>query len=310
LKNLVTGGAGFIGSNLINKLMQKGEKVICVDNFSTGNVENIKRWKNNSRFELIKEDILNPIKNIKVDRIWHLACPASPKYYLINPIETAKINFQGTLNMLKLARKLDAKFLLASTSEIYGNCETNPQDENYRGSVNTQGIRSCYKEGKRIAETLCFDYYLQFKTEVSIARIFNTYGPLLQKNDGRVISNFINQCLSNQPITINGNGNQKRCFCYVSDIISGLIKLMDSSYRFPINLGNPKEEFTIYEIAQKIKSKINYKTDLKYYPAKEDEPMLRKPNIQLAKTLLNWEPNINIDEGLNKTINFFKDHFY
>ena len=310
MRNLVTGGAGFIGSNLVDKLMNLGESVICLDNFSTGNRENVKRWQKNKRFELVEKDVLNPITNLNVDKIWHLACPASPKYYLVNPLLTSKINFQGTLNLLELARKSNAKFLFASTSEVYGNCERNPQDESYRGSVNTQGTRSCYKEGKRVAETLCFNYQKQFKTKISIARIFNTYGPFMQKNDGRVVSNFINQSIINESLTINGDGNQKRCFCFVSDVVDGLIKLMNSSYVLPVNLGNPKEEYTILQLAQKIKSKINPKLDLKYYPMKHDEPMLRKPKIQLAKKLLNWEPKVSIDKGLNKTIKFFRESNY
>ena len=307
MKHLVAGGAGFIGSNLIDLLMNSGESVICIDNFSTGNELNIKKWERHPRFELIQEDILYSIKEKKIDRIWHLACPASPKYYLINPLQTSKINFQGTLNLLELAKESNAKLLFTSTSEIYGICEKNPQDENYRGSVNTQGLRSCYKEGKRIAETLCFNYQNQFKTQISIARIFNTYGPKMQKNDGRVVSNFINQSLSNQPLTINGSGKQKRCFCYITDIVDGLIKLMDSAYTCPVNLGNPSEEFTVLQLAQKIKSKINHLSDIKYYPEVDDEPVIRKPKIKLAKELLNWEPKINIDEGLNKTIEFFKE---
>ena len=305
MKNLVTGGAGFIGSNLINKLMQKGEKVICIDNFSTGNVENIKRWKNNSRFELIKEDILNPIKNIKVDRIWHLACPASPKYYLINPIETAKINFQGTLNMLKLARKLDAKFLLASTSEIYGNCETNPQDENYRGSVNTQGIRSCYKEGKRIAETLCFDFIRIYNMKIKIARIFNAYGPRLRKDDGRVISNFIYQALNGQPLTVFGNGEQTRSFCYISDVVQALILLMEDNYIGSINIGN-YFEISILELAKLIDKKIYCQKKFFIKNNLLDEPLRRCPSLKLINRVLNWSPIINLEHGLDLTIKTFK----
>ena len=240
LRNLVTGGAGFLGSHLIDRLLINGEDVICLDNSFTGKKDNLKRWLNNPNLELIRHDVIEPI-NLEVDRIWHLACPASPVHYQFNPIKTSKTSFLGTYNMLGLARRVGARILLASTSEVYGDPEVHPQPENYRGNVNNLGPRSCYDEGKRIAETLCFDYNRMHGTEIRIIRIFNTYGPRMMPNDGRVISNFIVQALRGENLTLYGNGSQTRSFCYVDDLIRGMILLMESDYQKPINIGNPKE---------------------------------------------------------------------
>ena len=306
LRNLVTGGAGFVGSHLINNLMLNGEEVICLDNYLTGQKKNVEQWLSNHQFELIRHDVTEPIK-LEVDRIWHLACPASPIHYQNNPIKTAKTSFLGTYNMLGLARRIGARILLASTSEIYGNPEIHPQTESYRGSVNTIGLRrSCYDEGKRIAETLCSDYERIHGIEVRIARIFNTYGPNMQSNDGRVISNFIMQSLKNDFINIYGDGTQTRSFCFVDDLVKGLFKLMNSNYSKPVNLGNP-EEFTINEVANKIRNKINPNIKFNYKEMPEDDPLRRKPDISLAWQNLEWKPLISFDEGLEKTINYFKE---
>ena len=303
--NLVTGGAGFLGSHLIDKLMLNNEKVICLDNFFTGDKSNISHWINNPNFDLINHDVTEPIK-LKVDKIWHLACPASPVHYQCNPIKTSKTSFLGTYNMLGLARRTGADFLLASTSEVYGDPEINPQSEEYNGSLNTTGIRSCYEEGKRIAETLCSDYKRIHNVNVKIMRIFNTYGPRMRPDDGRVISNFIVQALTNKPITIYGEGLQTRSFCYVDDLIEGMIKLMNKKdISTPINLGNP-EEFTILEIATKIKSLINPNLEFVFEPLPSDDPKKRQPYIEKAKKELNWEPKTNLDIGIRKTINWFK----
>tara|TARA_B100001287_G_C22616492_1_gene497857 strand:- start:132 stop:1067 length:936 start_codon:yes stop_codon:yes gene_type:complete len=304
LKNLVTGGAGFLGSHLIGKLIDNDEEVICLDNLFTGRIENIKHWENNQKFKFINHDVINPIE-LKVERIWHLACPASPIHYQLNPIKTAKTSFLGTYNMLGLAKKTKARILLASTSEIYGDPEIHPQNEEYKGCVNPIGIRSCYDEGKRIAESLTFDYLRVHKTDVSIARIFNTYGPNMQPKDGRVISNFIIQALRKKPLTIYGDGSQTRSFCYVDDLINGLIGLMNSSEKGPINIGNPKE-YTILDIAKLIRNKIQPDLSFLKLPLPSDDPRKRKPDISKAKLLLNWEPAIEIDKGLDKTISYFR----
>ena len=305
MRNLVTGGAGFLGSHLINNLLINGEEVICLDNYLTGQKKNVEKWFTNNQFELIRHDVTEPIK-LEVDRIWHLACPASPIHYQNNPIKTAKTSFLGTYNMLGLARRLGARILLASTSEIYGDPEIHPQIESYRGSVNTIGIRSCYDEGKRIAETLCSDYKRMHGVEVRIARIFNTYGPNMQLNDGRVISNFIMQSLQKDFINIYGDGNQTRSFCYVDDLVKGLIKLMNSNFSNPVNLGNP-EEYTINEVANKIRNKINSDIKFNYQKMPEDDPLRRKPDINLAWEKLGWKPLVDFEEGLDKTINYFKE---
>ena len=302
--NLVTGGAGFLGSHLIDKLISRGEKVITIDNLSTGNIENISHHLENDSFEFIEHDVINPIE-IKCDRIWHLACPASPIQYQKNPIKTAQTSFLGTNHMLDLALRYNATLLFASTSEIYGDPEINVQDESYKGSVNPIGKRSCYDEGKRIAESLCFDYFRSHSLKIRVARIFNTYGPRMSKNDGRVVSNFICQSLLNESITIYGNGSQTRSFCYVEDLVEGLLRLMDSNSTGPINLGNPNE-MSIKQLASKIRSEINNKVNIIHKPLPEDDPKQRKPDISRAKEILNWEPKFDLDTGLDSTIKYFK----
>ena len=254
-RHLVTGGAGFVGSHLVDRLMEAGQEVLCLDNYFTGRKENIRQWIGHPNFELIRHDVTEPIK-LEVDRIWHLACPASPVHYQLNPIKTAKTSFLGTYNMLGLARRVGARLLLASTSEVYGDPEVHPQPESYRGCVNTIGIRSCYDEGNRIAETLCFDYKRMHDTEIRVARIFNTYGPRMLENDGRVVSNFIVQALQGLPLTLYGGGLQTRSFCYVDDLVKGLQRLMEGDHTGPINLGNPNE-FTIRQLAEKVRDQIN-----------------------------------------------------
>ncbi len=301
-KILVAGGAGFIGSHLIKRLLNEGNYVICLDNFLTGQKENIIDFKNN--FKLIKHDIINPI-DIKVDEIYNLACPASPKQYFKYPIYTTKISVFGTLNLLELAAKYNAKYLQASTSEIYGDPLIHPQTEEYFGNVNPIGPRACYDEGKRCAETLCSDFKREKNLNIKIVRIFNTFGENMSKNDGRVISNFIIQALKNENLTIYGDGKQTRSFCYVDDLVNGLIKMMNSNYFGPINLGNP-EEYTILEVAKKIIKLTNSKSKIIFLDALQDDPKLRKPNINKAKQLLNWSPEISFEEGLKKTISYFK----
>ena len=302
MRNLVTGGAGFIGSHLINSLMNAGEEVLCLDNLCTGDKKNIARWEKSTRFKFILHDVVEPIK-IKTDRIWHLACPASTFHYQNDPIKTSLTNFMGTLNMLELAKDLNIKIFLSSTSEIYGDPSTDSQNESDYGSINPIGLRSCYGEGKRMAESLCLDYSRCFKTKVRIARIFNVYGPGMKKNDGRLISNLIYQAIKNKPLTIFGDGNHSRSFCFVDDLIVGMKKLMDSNYEYPVNLGNPNEEYTILEIAYLIKSKTKSSSKIINLPLPEDDPLKRKPSIKLAKNLFNWQPRIDIHEGLQKTIN-------
>ncbi len=306
-RNLVTGGAGFVGSHLIDKLMESGEEVICLDNMFTGSKNNLLHWWNNPSFEFIRHDVTNPI-SLEVDKIWHLACPASPIHYQKNPIKTAKTSFLGTYNMLGLARRVGAKILLASTSEVYGDPEINPQPEEYKGSVNINGIRSCYDEGKRIAETLCCDYKRMHNIEIRIARIFNTYGPRMLPNDGRVVSNLICQAIHNKPMTIYGDGSQTRSFCYVNDLVQGLIKLMNSDITDPINLGNP-EEFKIYQLANIIKNKFNKDLTFDFKKLPLDDPMQRRPLIDKAIDLLSWQPKVNLEKGLDLTIDYFKNIF-
>ena len=305
MRILVTGGAGFIGSHLVDRLMSEGHEVICLDNFYTGHKRNILKWFSNPYFELIRHDITEPIR-LEVDQIYHLACPASPVHYQYNPVKTVKTNVMGTLNMLGLAKRVKARFLLASTSEVYGDPEVHPQNEEYWGNVNPIGIRSCYDEGKRIAETLTFDYYRQNKVDVRVARIFNTYGPRMLENDGRVVSNFIVQALKGIPLTVYGDGSQTRSFCYVSNLVEGLIKLMNNEYIGPINLGNP-DEYTILELAQTIQNMINPEVEIKFEPLPSDDPRRRRPDITKAKTWLNWEPKIPLQEGLKLTIEDFRE---
>ena len=305
MKNLVTGGAGFVGSNLIDRLLATGEEVICLDNFVTGSKKNIDHLKENKNFTFIEHDVIDPIE-INVNKIWHLACPGSSHHYQRNPIKTSKTNFLGTYNMLGLAKKYKAKFLLASTSEVYGDPEIHPQPESYNGSVNPIGIRSCYDEGKRIAEALSFDYYREHSVDIRIARIFNTYGPRMLPNDGRVISNFICQSLLKGPLTIYGNGAQTRSFCYVDDLITGLIKLMNSEFIGPFNFGST-EEYKIIELAQMIINIIDPNLKLIAKELPQDDPSRRKPEIKLANSKLNWKPSIDLKTGLIKTINYFKE---
>ena len=303
-RNLITGGSGFLGSHLAKDLLKRGEEVICLDNFFTGSKANIKNLFKYNNFEFIRHDVTEPIK-LEVDNIWHLACPASPIHYQFNPIKTTKTSFMGTYNMLGLAKRVGAKLLLASTSEVYGDPKEHPQTESYKGSVNTTGIRSCYDEGKRIAETLCADYRRIHGVEVRIMRIFNTYGPNMRSDDGRVISNFIVQALKNEKITLYGDGSQTRSFCYVDDLINGMVLLMESNYKDPINIGNPNE-FSIKELADLIKNLINPNLKFEYKELPSDDPKQRKPSIELAKNVLNWEPKTELKDGLLKTIDWFK----
>ena len=305
IRNLVTGGAGFLGSHLIDKLMNLNQEVICLDNYFTGSKSNIKQWLGHPNFEIIRHDVTEPIQ-LEVDQIWHLACPASPIYYQENPIKTAKTSFLGTYNMLGLARRVNARFLLASTSEVYGNPKESPQSESYHGYVNPVGPRSCYDEGKRVAETLCSDYQRIHNLDIRIMRIFNTYGPRMKANDGRVVSNLICQALQNKPLTIYGDGLQTRSFCYVDDLIDGMFNLMKSNTNSPTNIGNP-EEITILELAKKIKEKINPKLEIVFKPLPQDDPLKRQPDIMKAKSDLRWWPKISLDNGLDKTVSWFKN---
>ena len=303
-RNLITGGAGFVGSHLVDRLMAAGEEVICLDNYFTGRKANLAQWIGHPNFELIRHDVTEPIR-LEVDRIWHLACPASPEHYQHNPIKTAKTSFIGTYNMLGLARRVGARLLLASTSEVYGDPEVHPQPESYRGNVNTHGIRACYDEGKRVAETLCFDYQRMHGVEIRIVRIFNTYGPRMLPDDGRVVSNFIVQALRGQPLTLYGTGSQTRSFCYVDDLVEGLIRLMNGSHPGPINIGNPGE-FTIRQLAEKVRERINPALELIYQPLPADDPLQRQPVIDLAQEQLGWQPTVSLDEGLEPTIAHFR----
>ncbi|BAY62477.1 NAD-dependent epimerase/dehydratase [Calothrix brevissima NIES-22] len=305
MRILVTGGAGFIGSHLIDRLISDGHEIICLDNFYTGNKQNILKWLDNPYFELIRHDITEPIR-LEVDQIYHLACPASPVHYQYNPVKTVKTNVMGTLNMLGLAKRVKARFFLASTSEVYGDPEVHPQTEEYRGNVNPIGLRSCYDEGKRIAETLAFDYYRQNKVDIRVVRIFNTYGPRMLENDGRVVSNFIVQALRGKPLTVYGDGSQTRSFCYVSDLVEGFIRLMNSDYVGPVNLGNP-DEYTILELAQAVQNQINPDAEIQFEPLPSDDPRRRRPDITKAKTLLNWEPTVPLQQGLKLTIEDFRN---
>ncbi len=304
---LVTGGAGFLGSHLCESLLKQGCEVICVDNYYTGNKQNVSHLMDNKYFELYRHDITFPLF-IEVDEIYNLACPASPIHYQNDPVQTTKVNVHGAINMLGLAKRLKAKILQASTSEVYGDPSVHPQPESYRGNVNCIGPRSCYDEGKRCAETLFFDYHRQHKLDVKVARIFNTYGTRMHPNDGRVVSNFIIQALKGEPITVYGDGSQTRSFCYVDDLINGMISLMDTRHGFtgPVNLGNP-QEFTVLELAGKIIELTNSTAKINFKPLPEDDPLQRKPDITLAGAELAWEPVINLEKGLIKTIAYFKD---
>jgi UDP-glucuronate decarboxylase len=305
MRILVTGGAGFIGSHLIDRLMTDGHEVICLDNFYTGHKRNILKWLDHPYFELIRHDITEPIR-LEADQIYHLACPASPVHYQYNPVKTIKTNVIGTLNMLGLAKRVKARFLLASTSEVYGDPEVHPQSEEYRGNVNPIGPRSCYDEGKRVAETLAFDYHWQNNVEIRVARIFNTYGSRMLENDGRVVSNLVVQSLKGEPLTVYGDGSQTRSFCYVSDLVEGLMRLMNNDHIGPINLGNP-DEYTILQLAQAVQKMINPDGEIIFKPLPQDDPRRRRPDITKAKTLLGWQPTVPLQEGLKLTIEDFRN---
>lgn len=304
MRILVTGGAGFVGSHLIDRLMEEGQEVICVDNFYTGNKRNVLQWINHPRFEVIRHDVTDPIR-LEVDQIYHLACPASPVHYQYNPVKTIKTNVMGTLNMLGLAKRVKARFLLASTSEVYGDPEIHPQTEDYRGNVNPIGIRSCYDEGKRVAETLAFDYHRQNDVDIRVARIFNTYGPRMLENDGRVVSNLVVQALKGQPLTVYGDGSQTRSFCYVSDLVDGLIRLMNGDHIGPVNLGNP-EEYTILQLAETVQKMVNPDAKVRFEPLPQDDPRRRQPDITRAQTWLGWQPTVPLSQGLRITIDDFQ----
>jgi UDP-glucuronate decarboxylase len=303
---LVTGGAGFIGSHLTRRLLDRGDDVVVVDNFYSGSRDNILELRGEPRFELMRHDVTFPLY-IEVDEIYHLACPASPVFYQRDPVQTTKTCVHGSINMLGLAKRTNAKILLASTSEVYGDPAVHPQEESYWGNVNTIGIRSCYDEGKRCAETLFFDYWRQHQLRIKVARIFNTYGPRMAPDDGRVVSNFIVQALQGQPLTIFGDGQQTRSFCYVDDLVEGLIRLMDSPDEVtgPINLGNPGE-FTMLELAEKVLALVGGDSELDHRPLPQDDPVRRRPDITRAQEILGWEPTIKLDEGLAKTVDHFR----
>lgn len=302
---LITGGAGFLGSHLCEYFVERGSDVICVDNFFSGSKDNIRHLLSHPHFELLRHDIIHPLF-VEVDQIFHLACPASPIHYQTNPIKTVKTNVMGTINMLGLAKRIKARILLASTSEVYGNAQVHPQPESYWGYVNPIGLRSCYDEGKRVAETLMMDYHRQNNIDIKIVRIFNTYGPRMAVDDGRVVSNFIVQALKNEPLTLYGEGTQTRSFCYVSDLISGLVKMMDTEdFIGPVNLGNP-DEFSIIELAKKIILLTESSSGIIHEPLPQDDPVRRCPDISLAKEKLDWQPRTILEEGLHITISYFK----
>lgn len=303
---LVTGGAGFIGSHLIDRLIAQGHYVICVDNFFTGQKENIEHLIGHERFELIEHDIVKPLDIENIDQIYNLACPASPIHYQYNPIKTVKTSTIGMINMLGLAKKTGARILQASTSEVYGDPEVHPQPESYRGNVNTIGPRACYDEGKRVAETLCFDYHREHDIEIRIIRIFNTYGPRMHPQDGRVVSNFITQALEGKPITIYGKGQQTRSFCYVDDLVEGMIRLMNQDKTTgPVNVGNPVE-LSVKELAEKVIALTNSSSEIVKEALPEDDPKQRQPDITLARKMLEWEPTVVLEDGLKKTIQYFQ----
>lgn len=305
-KTLVTGGAGFLGSHLCDRLIERGDDVLCVDNFFTGSKNNVSHLIGNSNFELMRHDVTFPLY-VEVDRIFNLACPASPVHYQHDPVQTTKTSVHGAINMLGLAKRVHARILQASTSEVYGDPDLHPQPESYWGRVNPIGIRSCYDEGKRCAETLFFDYYRQHQVEIKVMRIFNTYGPRMHPQDGRVVSNFIVQALKGQNITIYGDGQQTRSFCYVDDLIDGMLRLMDSTADFtgPVNIGNPVE-FTMLELAEKVIKLVGGNSKLIFLPLPSDDPKQRQPDISLAREKLAWEPKVNLEDGLKETISYFR----
>lgn len=303
---LVTGGAGFIGSHLCKYLLKEGNEVLCLDNFFTGTKRNIRDLLNHTKFELIRHDITLPIL-LEVDQIYHFACPASPLHYQFNPVKTIKTNVMGTIHMLGLAKRVKARIMLASTSEVYGDPKVHPQKENYWGHVNPIGIRSCYDEGKRVAETLMMDYHRQNKVDIKIIRIFNTYGPHMAQNDGRVVSNFILQALRNENITVYGKGTQTRAFCYVDDLVEASVKMMNTEdFIGPLNIGNP-HEFKIIDLANMIIKMTDSQSKIIYAPLPEDDPIQRQPDLSLSKDRLQWEPKILLEEGLQRTISYFRD---
>jgi len=305
MRILVTGGAGFLGSHLCERLLKEGHEVVCLDNFFTGRRKNLPPYLENPDFELVRHDVVEPIL-LEVDRIYHLACPASPVHYQFNPVKTIKTNVLGTHNMLGLAKRTRARFLLASTSEVYGDPKVHPQTEDYWGNVNPIGIRSCYDEGKRVAETFTMDYHRQNRVDVRIVRIFNTYGPRMLADDGRVVSNFIVQALKGDDITVYGDGSQTRSFCYVDDLVDGLVRMMENEgFIGPVNLGNPRE-FTILELAKTIIAKIGSRSKIVLKPLPSDDPTQRQPDIALAKQKLGWQPKVDVDEGFNMTIDYFR----
>lgn len=308
LRIVVTGGAGFVGSHLVDRLLERGDNVIVIDNFFTGRKENVMHHFKNPRFELIRHDVVEPIL-LEVDQIYHLACPASPVHYKFNPVKTIKTNVMGTLNMLGLAKRIGARFLLTSTSEVYGDPLQHPQTETYWGNVNPIGVRSCYDEGKRTAETLTMDYHRGANVEVRIARIFNTYGPRMCIDDGRVVSNFVAQALRKEPLTVYGDGKQTRSFQYVSDLVEGLIRLMESNHVGPFNLGNPGE-FTMLELAEVVKETIDSNAKIEFKENTADDPHKRKPDITKAKDLLKWEPKISLREGLPLMVEDFHKRIF
>ena len=303
---LVTGGAGFLGSHLCDRLIDDGMDVLCVDNFFTGSKSNVVHLKDNPRFELLRHDVTFPLF-VEVDKIFNLACPASPVYYQHDPVQTTKTSVHGAINMLGLAKRLRATILQASTSEVYGNPEVHPQTEDYWGHVNPIGPRSCYDEGKRCAETLFFDYHRQHNLDIKVVRIFNTYGPRMQPDDGRVVSNFIVQALRGEDITIYGDGQQSRSFCYVDDLIDGMVRMMNSEAGFtgPMNLGNP-HELTMLELAEKVLALVGSKSKLVYQPLPIDDPQQRQPNITVAKENLDWSPSVQLEDGLKMTVEYFR----
>lgn len=307
-KILVTGGAGFLGSHLCERLLERGDDVLCVDNFFTGTKQNVQHLLGNPRFELMRHDVTFPLY-VEVDEIYNLACPASPIHYQHDPVQTTKTSVHGAINMLGLAKRLKAKILQASTSEVYGDPEVHPQPESYWGKVNPIGIRSCYDEGKRCAETLFFDYWRQHQLQIKVVRIFNTYGPRMHPNDGRVVSNFIVQALQGKDITLYGDGQQTRSFCYVDDLIEAMMRAMDTGSEFtgPVNIGNPVE-FTIRELAELVIRKTGSQSRLINLPLPSDDPRQRKPDIALARDVLGWEPAVPLTEGLERTIKYFSDH--
>ena len=302
---LVTGGAGFVGSHLCEKLLAQGHEVLCVDNFYTGRRRNIIHLLSEPNFELLRHDVCLPLY-VEVDKIYNLACPASPIHYQADPVQTTKVSVHGSINMLGMAKRVGARILLASTSEVYGDPKVHPQSEEYLGNVSTIGPRACYDEGKRCAETLFFDYHRQHEVEIKVARIFNTYGPRMHPNDGRVVSNFIMQALRNENITVYGNGQQTRSFCYVDDLVEGLMSLMESDKEItgPINIGNPVE-FTILDLAEQVINKVNSKSKIVFMDLPQDDPLQRQPVISKAKMLLGWEPTVELRVGLDKTIPYF-----